>query len=264
MVAKKQKILADKKRELDEQAALAFSEKKMKVMGETVAPSESEVDLGVFSKMFGNLLKKIYDASSMPRGMILRLSWLIFGPPVLVPRLISLLLLHLHLLPVPFGVSPPRPDPKGKGKEGTAEGDAGKKVIPNVAPGVVIREGDPRVERAETDWESSKATPQGTIYTRRGPSTPGGGGHSGSRQGPKFRKVEGGGSWMDHNPTCDNLPHIPRWGLAQGSRMDGLDNCHDFYSLSLAAAERLFQKNRKRFDLLDEHVQSVVIFFSTT
>ncbi|MFS7922018.1 hypothetical protein Hanom_Chr03g00243691 [Helianthus anomalus] len=62
---------------------------------------------------------------------------------------------------------------------------------------------------------------------------------------------------MDHNPTCDNLPHIPRWGLTQGSRMDDLDNCHVFYSLSLPSAERLFQKNRNRFDLLDEHVQSV-------
>ncbi|MFS7922017.1 hypothetical protein Hanom_Chr03g00243681 [Helianthus anomalus] len=169
MVAKKQKILADKKRELDEQAPLAFSEKKMKVMGETVAPSESEVDLGVFSKKFGNLLKKIYEVSSTPRGMILRLSWLIFGCLLFLFEDKSLFLVAASAKSTRSGA------------KGTAEGDAGKKVIPNVAPGVVIQEGDPRVEGAETEWESSKATPQGTIYTRRGPSTPGGGGHSGSR-----------------------------------------------------------------------------------
>ncbi|KAF5773757.1 hypothetical protein HanRHA438_Chr13g0602941 [Helianthus annuus] len=69
MMAKKQKILADKKRELDEQAALALSEKKLKLMGETVAPSDSEVDLGVFAKKLGNLLEKIFEASSQPRSM---------------------------------------------------------------------------------------------------------------------------------------------------------------------------------------------------
>ncbi|KAJ0743749.1 hypothetical protein HanPI659440_Chr10g0379521 [Helianthus annuus] len=57
MLAKKQKILADKKHELDEQPALALSEKKLK-MGETFASSESEVDLGVFAKKPGNLLEK--------------------------------------------------------------------------------------------------------------------------------------------------------------------------------------------------------------
>ncbi|KAL9993301.1 hypothetical protein Hdeb2414_s1047g00976391 [Helianthus debilis subsp. tardiflorus] len=70
MIAKKQKILEDKKHELDAQAALAFSTKKFKVMCETVAPSESEVDLGVFSKKPVNLLEKIFKASSAPRGMI--------------------------------------------------------------------------------------------------------------------------------------------------------------------------------------------------
>ncbi|KAJ0525150.1 hypothetical protein HanHA300_Chr09g0308681 [Helianthus annuus] len=71
MMVKKQKLLADKKRELDEQAAAALFEKKLKFMGKTVAPSESEVDLGVFSKKSGNLLEKIFKASSAPRGMIL-------------------------------------------------------------------------------------------------------------------------------------------------------------------------------------------------
>ncbi|KAJ0678185.1 hypothetical protein HanOQP8_Chr12g0444971 [Helianthus annuus] len=166
MLAKKQKILEEKKRELDEQAAAVLSEKKLKMMGETIAPSESK--------------------------------------------------------------------------------------------------GGARVEGAEIDWESSEATPQGTIYTRRGPPTPGGGGPSGSRQGPELRRVEGGGSWTDHNPACDDLPHVPHWGLTQGSRMDDLGNCHEFYSLLLPPAERLFQKNSHRLDLLDEHIHSGVNFFSTT
>ncbi|KAJ0458130.1 hypothetical protein HanIR_Chr15g0781601 [Helianthus annuus] len=46
--------------------------------------------------------------------------------------------------------------------------------------------------------------------------------------------------------------------------MDDLGNCHEFYSLSLPPAERLFQKNRHRLDLLDDHIHSGVNFFSTT
>ncbi|MFS7999139.1 hypothetical protein Hanom_Chr12g01162491 [Helianthus anomalus] len=47
---------------------------------------------------------------------------------------------------------------------------------------------------------------------------------------------------MDHNPSCDNLPHVPRWGLIQGSRMDDLDNCHDFYLLSLPLLKGCFKR----------------------
>ncbi|KAM0055576.1 hypothetical protein Hdeb2414_s0006g00207781 [Helianthus debilis subsp. tardiflorus] len=68
LLAKKQKILEDKKRELDAQVAAVLYEKKLKFMGETVAPSELEVDLGVFSKKSGNLLEKIFKVSSAPRG----------------------------------------------------------------------------------------------------------------------------------------------------------------------------------------------------
>ncbi|KAJ0715854.1 hypothetical protein HanPI659440_Chr13g0506181 [Helianthus annuus] len=46
--------------------------------------------------------------------------------------------------------------------------------------------------------------------------------------------------------------------------MDDLDNCREFYSLSLPPAERLFQKNRHCLDLLDDHIHSGVTFFSTT
>ncbi|KAJ0800044.1 hypothetical protein HanPI659440_Chr03g0098421 [Helianthus annuus] len=69
---------------------------------------------------------------------------------------------------------------------------------------------------------------------------------------------------MAHNPTFDNLPHIPRWNLVQGTQMDNLDNCHELYSMSLPPAERLYQKNRNRFSLLDDHVCSGVNFFSIT
>ncbi|MFS7921315.1 hypothetical protein Hanom_Chr03g00235361 [Helianthus anomalus] len=45
------------------------SEKQLKVTGQTAAPSNSEVDLGVFAKKPGNLLKRIYEASSQPKSM---------------------------------------------------------------------------------------------------------------------------------------------------------------------------------------------------
>ncbi|MFS7948125.1 hypothetical protein Hanom_Chr06g00556291 [Helianthus anomalus] len=139
----------------------------MKVMGETVAPSDNEVDLRVFGKKPGNLLEKIFEASSQRRSMALG---------------------YLCLL---------------------------------------------RDEGVETDWESCEATPpHGTQYTRSGPCTSGGRDHSVSRQGLEFAKLGASGSWMTHNPSCDHLPHIPRWNLVQGSRMDNLDYCHDFYSLS--------------------------------
>ncbi|KAJ0786073.1 hypothetical protein HanOQP8_Chr02g0050921 [Helianthus annuus] len=68
---KKRKMLEDKKRELDAQAAAALSEKKSKFLKEsTTAPSESEIDLGVFSKKTGNHLEKIFKSSSAPRGTI--------------------------------------------------------------------------------------------------------------------------------------------------------------------------------------------------
>ncbi|MFS7928475.1 hypothetical protein Hanom_Chr04g00321181 [Helianthus anomalus] len=68
MTEKKRKILADRKQELDEQAALALSEKKLKVMGHATAPSDSEVDLRVFAKKSGILIEQIYEASSQPKG----------------------------------------------------------------------------------------------------------------------------------------------------------------------------------------------------
>ncbi|KAJ0941969.1 hypothetical protein HanPSC8_Chr03g0086361 [Helianthus annuus] len=63
-IMKKKKVLEDKKMELDEQAAAALAAKKSKLQKETPpAPSESEIDLGVFSAKHGNLLEKIYATS---------------------------------------------------------------------------------------------------------------------------------------------------------------------------------------------------------
>ncbi|KAF5773998.1 hypothetical protein HanXRQr2_Chr13g0595181 [Helianthus annuus] len=244
MLAKKQRVLEDKKRELDAQAAVVLSEKKLKFTGEIVAPSESEVDLGflarnliIFLRRYSRHPSPLDDnclsftaasAKSTRSGVKVDISKI--TPPTSPP-------------PVPFDVSPPYPDPKGKGKEGNVENDVAEKVVQSVAPGVVVQEGGVHVEGAETDWKSSEATPQGTIYTRRGPPSPGGGGPSGSRQGPEFRRVE---------------------GLTQCSRMDDLGNYREFYSLSLPPAERLFQKNRHCLDLLDDHIHSGVTFFSTT
>ncbi|MFS7933254.1 hypothetical protein Hanom_Chr04g00377541 [Helianthus anomalus] len=59
-IVKRKKALEDKKKELDEQAAAALAAKKLKLQKETPpAPSESKIDLGVFSAKHGNLLEKI-------------------------------------------------------------------------------------------------------------------------------------------------------------------------------------------------------------
>ncbi|KAM0054426.1 hypothetical protein Hdeb2414_s0006g00194771 [Helianthus debilis subsp. tardiflorus] len=46
--------------------------------------------------------------------------------------------------------------------------------------------------------------------------------------------------------------------------MNDLGNCHDFFSLSLPPAERMYQKRRNRFELLDDHVRAGVNFFATS
>ncbi|KAJ0442802.1 hypothetical protein HanRHA438_Chr16g0760311 [Helianthus annuus] len=183
---KKRKLLEDKKKELDVQAATALAEKKSKLQKETTAaPSESEIDLGVSSKKTGNRLEKIFKSASGSRGMISS----VVG-----------------------------------------------KVLEDVAAGAGRDES--HAEGVETEVESSEATPQGTIYTKRVRSS-GGGGTSGVPQSLEFHRVQGG-SWTSHNPACDDLPHAPHWTLTQGSRMNDLSNCREFYSLSLPPAERLF------------------------
>ncbi|KAM0020768.1 hypothetical protein Hdeb2414_s0025g00670721 [Helianthus debilis subsp. tardiflorus] len=66
----KKKALDDHKRHLDEQAAALLAAKRAKLQKDAPpAPSESEVDLGVFSGGRGNLLEEIY-AASAPRPVL--------------------------------------------------------------------------------------------------------------------------------------------------------------------------------------------------
>ncbi|KAM0014243.1 hypothetical protein Hdeb2414_s0037g00733541 [Helianthus debilis subsp. tardiflorus] len=60
----KKKALEEKKRKLDEQAAALLASKKAKLQkGAPPAPSESEIDMGVFTAKHGNLLEQIFEAS---------------------------------------------------------------------------------------------------------------------------------------------------------------------------------------------------------
>ncbi|KAJ0430377.1 hypothetical protein HanHA300_Chr17g0668361 [Helianthus annuus] len=122
--------------------------------------------------------------------------------------------------------------------------------------------GDGRGKGIETEAESSEATPRHTIYTKRPPGA-GGGASSKVPQSHEFENVQTG-SWDTHNLACDDLTHAHRWNLTQGSRMNDLDKCQEFFSLSLPPAERLFQKKRNRFDLLDDHIHAGINFFATS
>ncbi|KAJ0955844.1 hypothetical protein HanPSC8_Chr01g0007601 [Helianthus annuus] len=219
------KLLEDKKKEFDAQAAAALAERISKLQKETTAaPSESEIDLGVFSVKAGNRLENIFKSASCSRApksgrSVRKIDISKITPPTSPPS-------------KPLDLSPPRPDSKGKGKKDDVE-----------------------VE------QSSEATPRGTIYTKR-MSGSGGGGTSGVHRSPEYTRVQGG-SWTTHNPACDDLPHAPHWTLTQGSRMNDLSNCREFYSFSLPPAERLFQKNRHHMDLLDDHIHAGVNFYAT-
>ncbi|KAJ0715807.1 hypothetical protein HanPI659440_Chr13g0505631 [Helianthus annuus] len=275
---KKRKMLEDKKRELDVQAAAALAEKKAKLQKETIAaPSESEIDLGVFSEKTGNRLEKIFKLTSAPRGTTF-LSCICFmycstsfdclcfiaaaSKPGRSRSKIDIYKITPPASPPskPLDLSPPRPDLKGKGKEDDVEVEQTEKVVENVVVGAGRDE--VHAEGVETECESSEATPQGTVYTKRVRGS-GGGGAYGTHQSPEFHRVQGG-SWTTHNPACDDLPHVPHWALTQGSRSNDLSNWCEFYSLSLPPAERLFQKNRHRMDLLDDHIHAGVNFYATT
>ncbi|KAJ0936592.1 hypothetical protein HanRHA438_Chr03g0132941 [Helianthus annuus] len=186
---------------------LPWSRKQSKLQKETTAaPSESEIDFGVFSEKTGNRLEKLFKSASSPRV--------------------------------------------------EQEGN----VVEDVAAGA--GRGGAHAEGVEIEVESSEATPrQGAIYIKRVRSS-GGGGASGTRQSPEFQHVQGG-SWTTHNPACDDLPHAPHLTLTQGSRMNDLSNCREFYSLCLPPTERLFQKNRHQMDLLDDHIHAGVNFYAT-
>ncbi|KAM0008877.1 hypothetical protein Hdeb2414_s0102g00794041 [Helianthus debilis subsp. tardiflorus] len=64
----RKKLLRRKRKELDAQAAATLAEKKSKLQKDIVAaPSESEIDLGVFSAKAGNRLEKMYKSASGSR-----------------------------------------------------------------------------------------------------------------------------------------------------------------------------------------------------
>ncbi|KAF5821031.1 hypothetical protein HanXRQr2_Chr01g0009021 [Helianthus annuus] len=248
----KKKALDDHKRRLDEQAAAVFAAKKAKLQKEAPpAPSESEIDLGVFSGGLGNLLEEIYAASAplpvfktskKPRAAdISRIT-----PPTSPPSRT-------------VGLTPPRDgaDANVGGGEGFVEGtfEGGDATGGDVGGDA----GGDKGKGVEVQMESSETTPQQTIYTRRPPG--GGGATSGLVRSPHFEHNPDD-SWG--NPACDDLPHVPCWSLTQGSRMTDVKNCHEFFSLSLPPAERMFQKNRNRFALIDDHVSAGVHFFATS
>ncbi|KAJ0899113.1 hypothetical protein HanRHA438_Chr08g0364631 [Helianthus annuus] len=139
-----------------------------------------------------------------------------------------------------------------------AGGDVGGDVAGGDGAGGDVAGGD-KGKGVEVEMESSETTPQQTVYTKRPPGR--GGATSGTVRDSHFEHVPDD-SWG--NPACDDMPHVPRWSLTQGSRMEDLKNCHEFFSLSLPPAERMFQKNRNRFALIDDHVRAGVNFFATS
>ncbi|KAJ0704086.1 hypothetical protein HanPI659440_Chr14g0558761 [Helianthus annuus] len=283
-IMEKKRVLEEKKKELDEKAAAALTAKKSKLQKETPpAPSKSEIDLGVFSAKHGNLLEKIF-ATSGSQGTKFCICILFFYLSSIflfrfsdhhdcfvtgaklgkAPRKVDISKITPPTSPPSrtFGLSPPHVD-RGKRKEDDVEveqvreggGDAGG--VGDVGAGAGTSGGGGAVVQ-----ESSEATPHQIIYTKviRGS---GQGGASGTHHSPEYEHAQGG-FWDTHNPACADLPHAPRWNLTQGSRMTELTNCHEFFSLSLPPAKRLFQKRRNRLDLLDDHIHAGVHFFATS
>ncbi|KAJ0841477.1 hypothetical protein HanPSC8_Chr14g0630791 [Helianthus annuus] len=253
----KKKALDDHKRRLDEQAAAVFAAKKAKLQKEAPKRPRSlrliwaslvevvgicwrryMLPLLLFLVIFFHLFK----TSKKPRATdISRIT-----PPTSPPSRI-------------VGLTPPRDgaDANVGGGEGFVEGtfEGGDATGGDVGGDV----GGDKGKGVEVQMESSETTPQQTIYTKRPPGE--GGATSGFVRSPHFEHNPDD-SWG--NPACDDLPHVPRWSLTQGSRMTDLKNCHEFFSLSLPPAERMFQKNRNRFALIDDHVSAGVHFFATS
>ncbi|MFS7932761.1 hypothetical protein Hanom_Chr04g00371751 [Helianthus anomalus] len=232
----KKKTLEDKKRKLDEQAAAMLASKKARLQKEAPpAPSESEIDMGVFTAKHGNLLEQIFEASgsrgAKPGKSSRKVDISKITPPTSPPSRT-------------FDLSPPRDDLGEKGKTddvnvehiGEGGGDGAGGAGGHGAGGVG---GDGRDKGIETEAESSEVTPRRTVYTKR--PLGGGGATSGVARSHEFEKVQTG-SWDTHNPACDDLPHVPHWHLTQGSRMNSRENCQEFFSLSLPPVERLFKK----------------------
>ncbi|KAJ0611213.1 hypothetical protein HanHA300_Chr01g0012651 [Helianthus annuus] len=264
-ILKKKKVLEDKKKELDEQAVAALVAKKSKLQKETPpAPSESEIDLGVFSAKCGNLLEKIY-AVSGSQGTRFFFCSTCSSPFFLAFDYHACLVagvksgkgackvdISKNTPPTSppsrtFGLSPPHADP-GKRKEDDVE-------VEQVREGGGDGAGDGgragggdggRGGGVDVEMELSETTPHHTIYTKVVQGS-GGGGAFGTHHSPEYEHVQGG-SWDTHNPACADLPYAPRWNLTQGSWMTELSNCRE----------------RNRMDLLDDHIHAGVNFFATS
>ncbi|KAF5786010.1 hypothetical protein HanRHA438_Chr10g0447681 [Helianthus annuus] len=240
-IEKKKKALEDKKKELDEQAAAALAEKKSRSQKETTAaPSESKVDLSVFSVKPRNLLEKIYKSASGSRGVksgkgARKVDISKITPPTSPPS-------------KTFDLSPPHDDPGKKRKEDHVDVEqVGEGAAVGAGAGGGNGAGDGGGDRGggvDVEVESSKTTSHYTIYTRvvRGS---GESGASGTDHSPEYEHVQGG-SWDTHNPACADLPNAPRWNLTQGSRMTDLGNCREFFSLSLPLLKDCFRKDAIR------------------
>ncbi|MFS7932898.1 hypothetical protein Hanom_Chr04g00373331 [Helianthus anomalus] len=261
----KKKALEDKKCKLDEQVAALLCAKKARLHKEAPpAPSESEIDMGIFSGDRGNLLEEIFDACA-PTGKGFH--------SCMFCHLIFILFIECYgcfLEGVKSGkgphrtniskITPPASPPSRTIDLSPPRDESGKKKKEDEATVERMGEGGGD-DGVDTEVESSETAPHQTIYTKRPPG--GGGATSGVAHSSQFEHVHAD-SWDTHNLACDDLPHAPRWNLTQGSRMNDLGNCHDFFSLSLPPAERMFQKRRNRFELLDEHVRFGVNFFATS
>ncbi|KAJ0556811.1 hypothetical protein HanIR_Chr07g0318081 [Helianthus annuus] len=191
--------------------------------------------MGIFSGDRGNLLEEIY-ATSAPTGV----------KSGKVPRRVDISKITPPASPPPpsrtIGLSPPRDDLGEKEKGGDVnvehKDEGGDDAGGDCAGGA---DGDDKGKGFDTEMESSETTPHQTIYTKR-PRGGGGGATSCVARSPQFENIRAD-SWDTRNPACDDLPHAPRWNLTQGSQMNDLENCHDFFSLSLPLLRRCFRKN---------------------
>ncbi|MFS7909832.1 hypothetical protein Hanom_Chr02g00099171 [Helianthus anomalus] len=184
----RKKALEDKKRKLDEQAAAMLASKKARLQKEApLAPSESEIDIGVFTAKHGNLLEQIFEASgsrgAKPSKVARRIDISKITPPTSPPSRT-------------FNLSPDQDDLDDKEKPDDVE-------VECVGEGGGAGGAGDRGKGVETGVESSETTLHQTIYTRR---TPGAGGGVSSKlpQSHEFENVQAG-SWDTHNPACDDL-----------------------------------------------------------
>ncbi|MFS8013883.1 hypothetical protein Hanom_Chr15g01338231 [Helianthus anomalus] len=256
IMEKKRKELADAKGKLDTEATLNISEKKRRLMSqlEGLAPSESEVNLYIFTwKKSTNKLEVMFAALAGKKGSATSSAQRPQKITIRCPKATVSDILMIH---------GPESPPVGKGLENAPETAHAAKVTNRTLPGLNICE---KVDGLETNVEYSETTPHPRVtkFTRRAPFAGDmeGRGHSGEQGGSGAVRKKAGESWMEHIPTYDKLPHVSNWSLVQGSRMD---DCHEFYLMSMPPAERLYQKRREHWRLFDAHVHHAVNMLSTT